>query len=78
MPSLEKHLYLASRSARRRDLLKQMGVNFEVLLLREGTGRGADFDESPIANELPRDYVSRVARIKEHNSTRRCRTIRWL
>ncbi len=64
MPSLEKHLYLASRSARRRDLLKQMGVNFEVLLLREGTGRGADFDESPMVNELPRDYVSRVARLK--------------
>ena len=64
MPSLEKHLYLASRSARRRDLLKQMGVNFEVLLLREGTGRGADFDESAMLNELPRDYVSRVARLK--------------
>ena len=64
MPSLEKHLYLASRSARRRDLLKQMGVNFEVLLLREGSGRGADFDESPMLNELPRDYVARVARLK--------------
>ena len=64
MASLEKHIYLASRSARRRDLLKQMGVNFEMLLLREGTGRDADFDESQIANELPRDYVVRVARLK--------------
>ena len=64
MPSLEKHIYLASRSARRRDLLKQMGVNFEMLLLREGAGRDADFDESPIRNELPRDYVVRVARLK--------------
>ncbi len=64
MPSLEKHIYLASRSARRRDLLKQMGVNFEMLLLREGAGRDADFDESPISNELPRDYVVRVARLK--------------
>ena len=64
MPSLEKHIYLASRSARRRDLLKQMGVNFEMLLLREGAGRDADFDESPIGNELPRDYVVRVARLK--------------
>lgn len=64
MPSLEKHIYLASRSARRRDLLKQMGVNFEMLLLREGAGRDADFDESQISNELPRDYVVRVARLK--------------
>ena len=64
MPSLEKHIYLASRSARRRDLLKQMGVNFEMLLLREGAGRDADFDESPISHELPRDYVVRVARLK--------------
>lgn len=64
MPSLEKHIYLASRSARRRDLLKQMGVNFEMLLLREGAGRDADFDESQIGNEPPREYVVRMARLK--------------
>lgn len=64
MPPLEKHIYLASRSARRRDLLKQMGVSFEMLLLREGAGRDADFDESQIGNESPRDYVVRVARLK--------------
>ena len=64
MPSLEKHIYLASRSARRRDLLKQMGVNFEMLLLREGPGRDADFNESELAGETPREYVVRVARLK--------------
>ena len=64
MPALEKHIYLASRSARRRDLLKQMGVNFEMLLLREGAGRDADFDEAQIANESPREYVMRLARLK--------------
>jgi len=64
VPSLEKHIYLASRSARRRDLLKQMGVNFEMLLLREGAGRDADFDEKQLENESPRDYVVRVARLK--------------
>lgn len=64
MPSLEKHIYLASRSARRRDLLKQMGVNFEMLLLREGPGRSADFDEVQLPGETPRDYVIRVARLK--------------
>jgi septum formation protein len=62
--SQEKHIYLASRSARRRDLLKQMGVSFEMLLLREGGGRDADFDESALAGEMPRDYVVRVARLK--------------
>jgi septum formation protein len=64
VPSLEKHIYLASRSARRRDLLKQMGVNFEMLLLREGPGRDADFNESELPGETPREYVVRVARLK--------------
>ena len=64
VPSLEKHIYLASRSARRRDLLKQMGVNFEMLLLREGAGRDADFNESELPGETPREYVVRVARLK--------------
>ena len=64
MPALEKHIYLASRSARRRDLLKQMGVNFEMLLLREGAGRDADFNESELPGETPREYVVRVARLK--------------
>jgi septum formation protein len=60
----ERHIYLASRSSRRRELLKQIGVSFEVLLLREGTQRAADFDETPVASELPADYVVRVARTK--------------
>jgi len=64
VPALEKHIYLASRSARRRDLLKQMGVNFEILLLREGAGRNADFNESELPGETPREYVVRVARLK--------------
>jgi septum formation protein len=64
VPSLEKHIYLASRSARRRELLKQMGINFEMLMLREGVGRDADFDESLLPGETPRDYVVRVARLK--------------
>ncbi len=64
MASLERHIYLASRSARRRELLKQMGVSFEMLLLREGPGRDADFDETPRPGEAPRDYTERVARVK--------------
>ena len=64
MAFLERHIYLASRSARRRDILKQMGVSFEMLLLREGPGREADFDETPHAGENPAQYASRVARLK--------------
>ncbi len=61
---LERHIYLASRSARRRDILKQMGVSFEMLLLREGPGRETDFDEAPLAGEDPAKYASRIARLK--------------
>jgi septum formation protein len=59
-----RHIYLASRSSRRRELLKQIGVSFEVLLLREGPHRTADFDETPVPGELPRDYVLRLAQTK--------------
>jgi septum formation protein len=61
---LDRHIYLASRSARRRELLKQIGVSFEVLLLREGAGRAADFDETPLPGEAPGEYVLRVAKAK--------------
>ena len=64
MAFLERHIYLASRSARRRDILKQMGVSFEMLLLREGPGREADFDETPLPGENPAKYASRIARLK--------------
>jgi septum formation protein len=60
----DRHIYLASRSSRRRELLKQIGVSFEVLLLREGTHRAADFDETPLSSESPAEYANRVARIK--------------
>jgi septum formation protein len=59
-----KRIYLASRSPRRRELLKQLGVTFEVLLFREAERRGADVDESPQAGERPEDYVQRLAQTK--------------
>jgi septum formation protein len=58
------HVYLASRSLRRRELLKQVGVSFEVLLLREATGRPMDLDETPRPGENPVAYVERVADAK--------------
>jgi nucleoside triphosphate pyrophosphatase len=57
-------IYLASRSPRRRELLKQIGISFEVLVLREHPARGPDVDESHVAGELPDDYVRRVCRAK--------------
>src|SRR6266850_5007349 len=57
-------IYLASRSPRRRELLKQIGVSFEVLVLREQPARGPDVDESHLPGELPDDYVRRVCRAK--------------
>jgi septum formation protein len=41
-----------------------MGVSFEMLLLREGAKRDADFDETPMPNEEPGKYASRIARLK--------------
>ena len=54
-------IYLASRSPRRRELLKQIGVAFEIVLLREDMQRGIDVDESPLAGESPEAYALRIA-----------------
>ncbi|MCA3215733.1 MAG: septum formation inhibitor Maf [Burkholderiales bacterium] len=57
-------LYLASRSPRRRELLKQIGVRFEPLITRLAAPRGPDVDEAIRAGEAPADYVERIAREK--------------
>jgi septum formation protein len=49
-------LYLASQSARRRELLTLLGVGYELL--------DAAVDESPLKGEAPREYVVRLARAK--------------
>lgn len=58
------HIYLASKSPRRRELLKQIGVNFEMLLLRSDPRRMVDVDETPHDGEAPEEYVQRVCRDK--------------
>lgn len=60
----EKSIYLASRSPRRRELLKQIGIDFEMLLLRSDPRRGVDVDETPLPGEPPLDYAVRIARLK--------------
>lgn len=60
----KKHIYLASRSPRRAELLKQVGIEFEPLLLREAPPRRPDVDEARLAGEPGSDYVCRIARAK--------------
>ncbi|HKW38678.1 MAG TPA: Maf family protein [Burkholderiales bacterium] len=64
MSAALQKIYLASRSPRRRELLKQIGVPFEVLVLRDHPGRNVDVDESQQPGEGPDDYVRRVSRAK--------------
>ena len=64
MYGLPNKIYLASKSPRRRELLKQIGVQFELVLLREGSGRTQDVNEGPLPGELPRAYVERVCALK--------------
>jgi septum formation protein len=57
-------LYLASRSARRQELLRQLGIGFELLRLREASGRQRDVIEVANDGEPPLHYVERIARTK--------------
>jgi len=66
MSIAQPRIYLASQSPRRRELLKQIGINFEVLLLRSDPRRQIDVDETPLASELPEDYVQRICVAKAH------------
>lgn len=50
MPS---SIYLASQSPRRRELLTQIGIEYELL--------SNDIDETPLDNEQASDYVQRLA-----------------
>ncbi len=61
---IQPRIYLASQSPRRRELLKQIGVNFEMLLPRADSHRTMDTDETPHADELPEEYVQRVCQDK--------------
>ncbi len=60
----QPRIYLCSQSPRRRELLKQIGVNYEMLLLRSDPRRQVSVDETPFANEDPVAYVQRVCQAK--------------
>ena len=57
-------IMLASGSPRRRELLKQLAINFEVA--------SADIDESLVEGEAPREYVLRLSREKALEGFRQC------
>jgi septum formation protein len=61
---LDRGIYLASRSPRRRELLTQIGVRYHLLLFRERPDSGVEVSEEPLAGEAPDLYVERVARAK--------------
>jgi nucleoside triphosphate pyrophosphatase len=57
---VDKRIYLASQSPRRRELLKQIGVAFDMLPLRAVAGR-MDVVEVPQAGEAASDFAQRMA-----------------
>jgi len=57
-------VYLASKSPRREELLRQLGVEFSAIRVREAPGRERDVDESARDAEPPLHYVERIARTK--------------
>ena len=61
---IQPRIYLASQSPRRRDLLKQIGVNYQMLLPRVDPNRTLEMDETPHQNELPEAYVQRICQEK--------------
>jgi septum formation protein len=64
MKNLDNKIYLASKSPRRRELLRQVGIEFDLLSLRADSGRGIDVSEDVLPGEQALPYVERVARAK--------------
>ncbi len=64
MTTLEPRIYLASQSPRRRELLTQIGVRFDLLLFRSGTRADPEISEDPLPGEAPDTYALRVAAAK--------------
>ena len=57
-------VYLASKSPRREELLRQLGIEFTSLRLRESSERERDIVEGARDAEPPLHYVERIARTK--------------
>ena len=67
---LEPRIYLASRSPRRRELLTQVGIRFDMLMFRDAQRPDPALDETWLHGETPQSYVQRVALAKAtHGAT---------
>jgi septum formation protein len=64
-------IYLASQSPRRQELLRQLGVEFELLLADEP--EDAENLETTLPGEPPTAYVQRVTLAKAHAARKRMR-----
>lgn len=70
MVTLEPRIYLASQSPRRRELLTQIGVRFDLLLFRGDSRSDPETNEDPLPNEAPEPYALRVAAAKAQHGAR--------
>lgn len=61
---IDPRIYLASRSPRRRELLAQAGIRFDLLLFRAAPREDQEVSEEWLPDETPEAYVQRVARAK--------------
>ncbi|MBP0629408.1 MULTISPECIES: nucleoside triphosphate pyrophosphatase [unclassified Cupriavidus] len=66
---MHDYLYLASQSPRRRELLAQLGVRYELLLADDD--EDAEALEAVLPGETPDDYVQRVCALKAEAALRR-------
>jgi septum formation protein len=66
---MKKFVYLASQSPRRRQLLEQLGVAYELLL--PASDEDAEALEAALPNEAPIRYVQRVTQLKLDAALRR-------
>jgi len=64
-------IYLASTSPRRRELLHQIGIDFDTLFFRAPPRDDDDVSEAIVGNETAEEYVKRVAAAKAEGAMRR-------
>lgn len=70
MTTLEPRIYLASQSPRRRELLTQIGVRFDLLLFRGEARADPEVSEDMLSGEAPAAYALRVATAKARHGQR--------
>lgn len=72
MSMLPARIFLASRSPRRRELLTQIGVHFDLLLFRGDARQDPEVCEDVLPNEAADAYVCRLAMAKAAHGVRLC------